>query len=333
MSFRPSDGPGGDGSAMTGGEASRETGPLVAHLVGVSPGLLEAARRFRESGVPIVYSPAPASVPGTLAGLAARLGLAASRAAAGHRMMREIAGMASILIAGSEGAARTIVKGVRLSAGAGASGGGRRPEGTVRLLPSPPWLRPDPPAGGRGNLVVGFCDRFDDGWNVLRFIQAMEKINADGAIVTAGEDGERAEECARKIGENPRLRVVHPEGGPGAGPGAPSDAAREAIAAAAVFVDPSTEGLAGSIAEAAAGAGAPAVISRRSVIAADRSTCLKTFEPSSWELLHHAITSALNLGSGEGDGGSRSGGAGSDRPGAEEYARRLAGIYREAAGG
>lgn len=345
----PVDAAAGEGMTLTRIRAPREgpvdgliagtpgDGPIVAHLSGTSERMVRVAEGLAARGIPYLFSPMSPSLP-----------------TRGERALSALAGVKSEAVRDLETAEKIAARAaaVVLAEGAESKGSRRSPGGPgakVYLVPSPALgtdVLPEAPgdsAAGRGgpsfaNLAVAFCDELAPEWNVLRLLLALERINADAVIVAGRSASPYAEECAARAASNPRVRIV------AFGPGIAGDAAESArgfLRKASIVVDPSLRGLAGPVAEASARRGVPSVVSRLSVTAPRPKDVPPpgagpfAFEPTSWELLNHAITCAFNRAaespSGPGDG-QRIDGAGADGRNTE-LAGILRGIYREVAAG
>jgi glycosyltransferase involved in cell wall biosynthesis len=165
-----------------------------------------------------------------------------------------------------------------------------------------------PPGASFANLAVTFCDTLTPEWNVLHLLAAMEKINAELVIVAGKTEGPYAEACAEQAATNPRVRFRMYEPG---GFTAIAGEVGSLLARASIVVDPSIGGMGGGVVAAAADAGVPSVISRCSArvlparTGADRVSgyhlareSVFTFEPTSWELLNHAVICAFNAAAG-----------------------------------
>ncbi len=262
-------------------------GPIIAHLSGTSISLLRVSDELRAAGIPFVYSPMIPSHPSGVARFAGWLSGHRSRAVRDFGIASEIAASAVKVVADSgfeEMALRRI-------AGIPANKMLIVP-GTVSTDTTVQGSRSSSDEKSFGNLAVAFCDEVAPEWNVLRFLFAMEKINADAVVVAVGSDTPYARECAKRAALNERVTFLWWERG---------NARRiagevsEAIGRASIVVDPSPGGLSGVIAREFAGSGIPSVVSRLSVTRTSPADGLFPFEPSSWELLNHAITCAFNV--------------------------------------
>ncbi len=311
--------PGRAGSVAEALGAGDAAGPVVAHLTGTSAPMRGAADELRARSIPYLYSPMLPSVPSRLAAFAGRFGPDRGDAMEGVALASAIGAHAAGVLVSDEGSARFF----RRKAGL--------PEGRIVTVPAP--AAADELLAGRapgyGNLALAFCDRLTPEWNVMRFLFAMEKINADAVVVAGGGNGAFARECAARAALNPRVTVYRYTTG---GPASPSDEISGFVRRATIIVDPSLRGLGGGAVAALARRGIPGVVSADSVYLSPSAPGLFPFEPSSWELLNHAITSAFNAAA----AGSPAGGGG-DAASSEERngqtARILRQLYRDAAGG
>jgi len=284
-----------------GAPAGSPSGPAenftVVHLTGTTPGILDAAAGTHAASVPLVYSPmldravAPGNrwsrgvisgiesgfEPGRRRGiegmsLAGRIGAMATRVAVENEFMAgylaEMAGIdrRKIVVVGMPPPGRATA----------ASDGEERREGR------------------EANLLVALCDDLTPEWNVLHLIFALEKINADAVIFSERAAGAYADSCRERAELNPRVKLIVRSGGAADTDRETAAAIADALCRATIAVDPSAEGLCYPFIASAAAAGLPAVISRRSVCRISMPDEVELFEPSSWELLNHAVTAAFN---------------------------------------
>ncbi len=299
-------------------------GPVVAHLTGSSALMRGVADELRSRSVPYLHSPMLPSIPSRLASLLGRSGPGAATAA--HAL------------AIGAGAANVIIGEARSAGFLRARGG--IPEERIETL-RPPAVGEGLLSGrasGSGNLALAFCDAMTPEWNVMRFLFAMEKINADGVVVAGGADGAFARECEARAALNPRVSVFRY----GAGrPPSLSDDIAGFVRRATVVVDPSLRALGGAAVAALAEQGVPGVVSAESVHLATAAPGLHPFEPSSWELLNHAITSAFNAAAAAASDARKTAAVGAAGPAPSgspeninaETARCLERLYRRAAAG
>jgi hypothetical protein len=316
-------------------------GPVVAHLTGSSDRTLRVAGSLLTLGIPYLFSPMLPSVPAPAERALAALGLHTGPAAKDLDTAGKIAAGAAAIVLAEDAASKYL----RDSLGG--------PGAKVYVMPCPAFGRGvladavGGSAAGNGgrafaNLAVAYCDELAPEWNVFRLLLALERINADAVIVAGRSHTPYAEECAARAASNPRVRIVAFE------PGSPADAAEGALdllRKASIVVDPSLRGLSGAIVEAAAGRGIPSVVSRLSVVSKSSVMAARpedvpasggvlfAFEPTSWELLNHAITCAFNRAAEPLPGAAGPAVEGDDEERNAGIVGKLTGIYREVAAG
>jgi glycosyltransferase involved in cell wall biosynthesis len=123
--------------------------------------------------------------------------------------------------------------------------------------------------------------------NIFRLIQALEKINHPAVIIGRIEQSEEGRHCLEEAKKNPRLLIIDslpPD----------SDMLASAYAACDVFALPSLFETPGIAALEAALAGAKIVITKHGGTEEYFSNHAEYVEPTSWELIHHGIVTALN---------------------------------------
>ncbi|MBI3363535.1 MAG: glycosyltransferase family 4 protein [Ignavibacteriae bacterium] len=123
--------------------------------------------------------------------------------------------------------------------------------------------------------------------NVLLLIHALEKINVPSVIIGRIEDNEYGHHCLEEAKKNPRLRIVD---------SLPNDSEllASAYAACDVFVLPSLYETPGIAALEAALAGAKIVVTKHGGTEEYFGEHAEYVEPTSYELIHHGIVTALN---------------------------------------
>jgi glycosyltransferase involved in cell wall biosynthesis len=123
--------------------------------------------------------------------------------------------------------------------------------------------------------------------NVLRLIHALEKINHPAVIIGRIEDNEYGRKCLEEAKKNPRLLMLD---------NIPNDSEllASAYAACDVFVLPSQFETPGIAALEAALAGAKIVITKKGGTEDYFGSYAEYVEPTSTELIHHGILTALN---------------------------------------
>jgi glycosyltransferase involved in cell wall biosynthesis len=123
--------------------------------------------------------------------------------------------------------------------------------------------------------------------NVLRLIQALQDINVPSVIIGRIEDNAYGRLCLAEAKKNPRLLVLD---------SIPNDSEllASAFAACDVFALPSQFETPGIAALEAALSGAKIVITKHGGTEEYFGEHAEYVEPTSWELIHHGIVSALN---------------------------------------
>jgi glycosyltransferase involved in cell wall biosynthesis len=123
--------------------------------------------------------------------------------------------------------------------------------------------------------------------NVFRLIQALEKINAPSVIIGRIEENAYGKKCLAEAKKNPRLLVLD---------ALPNDSPllASAYAACDVFALPSQFETPGIAALEAGLAGAKIVITKHGGTREYFGDHADYVEPTSWELIHHGITTSLN---------------------------------------
>jgi glycosyltransferase involved in cell wall biosynthesis len=123
--------------------------------------------------------------------------------------------------------------------------------------------------------------------NVLKLIRALERINAPAVIIGRKEDNEYGRKCLEEAKKNPRLLMLD---------NIPNDSPllASAYAACDVFALPSQFETPGIAALEAGLAGAKIVITKYGGTEEYFGSHAEYVEPTSWELIHHGITTALN---------------------------------------
>jgi glycosyltransferase involved in cell wall biosynthesis len=123
--------------------------------------------------------------------------------------------------------------------------------------------------------------------NVLRLIQALERVNVPSVIIGRIEDNDYARQCLALAAKNPRMTIID---------SLPNDSEllASAYAACDTFVLPSLYETPGIAALEAALAGAKIVITRHGGTEEYFGKEAEYVEPTSVELIHHGITASLN---------------------------------------
>jgi glycosyltransferase involved in cell wall biosynthesis len=123
--------------------------------------------------------------------------------------------------------------------------------------------------------------------NVYRLIRALEDVNVPSVIIGRIEQNEYGRKCVERARENPRLLVLDSLPND-------SDLLASAYAASDVFALPSTFETPGIAALEAALAGAKIAITKYGGTEDYFGPHAEYLEPTSVELIHHAIVTALN---------------------------------------
>ncbi len=123
--------------------------------------------------------------------------------------------------------------------------------------------------------------------NVFRLIQALEKVNAPSVIIGRIEDNDYGRLCVDEAKKNPRILLLD---------AIPNDSEllASAYAACDVFVLPSLFETPGIAALEAALAGAKVVVTKFGGTEEYFGDDAEYVEPTSWELIHHGIMTAMN---------------------------------------
>lgn len=123
--------------------------------------------------------------------------------------------------------------------------------------------------------------------NVFRLLQALKKVNVPSVIIGRIEDNDYGRKCLEEAKQNPRLLVLD---------SIPNDSPllASAYAGCDVFALPSQFETPGIAALEAGLAGAKVVITKYGGTEDYFGPLAEYVEPTSWELIHHGITTALN---------------------------------------
>ena len=123
--------------------------------------------------------------------------------------------------------------------------------------------------------------------NVFRLIQALQKINAPAFIIGRIEDTAEGRKCVQEAKSSPNITILD---------SLPHDSEllASAYAACDVFALPSQFETPGIAALEAGLAGAKIVITKNGGTQEYFGEDAEYVEPTSWELIHHGITTALN---------------------------------------
>jgi glycosyltransferase involved in cell wall biosynthesis len=265
-------------AAASSGELS---GIDLLHLFGTGAECLALARAAREQRIPVAVSPLLSVRPApwvarTIAAAPALSGLLTRPRVEGFAAARTLCAEAALVLPRSAREARILQHGLGV------------PEGKIRIVP--PAV--DPRYLSYGDSEFSLPGRFilADGIdgeperNLLLLIQALEKINHPALLLASS--GRSADAYRAAAAGNPRLRIVDDVA-------ADSDRYVAAVRGAEVVVDVAFDQRGASAVNAAA-AGAKIVVSKTAGWEELLGVHAEYVEPTSWELMHHGITSALN---------------------------------------
>ncbi len=259
----------------------------LVHLFGANIGSYHLAREIHKLGIPMVVSPiffSRHSAPFLRAasGLQ-RLSRSFVRGAwTDYGILSEICSWAAAVLPNTEAEGRLLRAGLGVRAG------------TMTVVPNGVEERfraatPDLFVGKYGvrDFVLNVGHVGPGRKNVLMLIHALAKINVPSVIIGRIEDNDYGRACVAEAKKNPRILLL--------------DAIENddpmlasAYAACDVFVLPSLFETPGIAALEAALAGAKVVITKYGGTEEYFAAGADYVEPSSWELIHHGIVTALN---------------------------------------
>lgn len=267
-------------------ELRKEQVDLV-HLFGANIGTYHLAREIHKLGIPLVVSPiffSRHSVPFI------RAAVTAQRIAGGvlrgtwtdYGLVADICSWSKAVLPNTNGEARLLRAGMGIP--------GERitvvPNGVEERFrrATPDLFRT---TYGIENFVLNVGHVGPGRKNVLRLIHALEKVNAPSVIIGRIEDNDYGRRCVAAAKRNPRLLLLD---------AIPNDAdlLASAYAACDVFVLPSLFETPGIAALEAALAGAKIVVTKVGGTEEYFGDFAEYVEPTSWELIHHGIITALN---------------------------------------
>jgi glycosyltransferase involved in cell wall biosynthesis len=259
----------------------------LIHLFGANIGTFHLAREIHKLGIPMVVSPiffsrhTPAYIRSVsfVDGLVKKVALGAWT---DYGIIADICRWSKAVLPNTAGEARLISLGL----------GVRRERITVipngvdaRFSRATPELFKK--TYGIENFVLNVGHIGPGRKNVLRLIQALENINVPSVIIGRIEDNEYGRTCVEKAKKNRRLIMID---------SLPNDSEllASAYAACDVFVLPSLFETPGIAALEAALAGANIVITKHGGTEEYFGGHAEYVDPTSWELIHHGIVTALN---------------------------------------
>jgi glycosyltransferase involved in cell wall biosynthesis len=261
--------------------------PDLVHLFGAHVGTYHLAREIRKAGIPLVVTPIffsnhPIPLLKTTVAMAGLLHKIVKGSWTDYGFLREICGWADVVVPNTTEEARLLrrcfgVPDTRISVvpnGVSSRFGSADPEIFTKKY-------------GVGKFVLNTGHVGPGRKNVLNLIKALERINVSSVIIGRIEKNDYARECLKEAKNNPRLLVLDELPND-------SDLLASAYAACDVFVLPSLFETPGIAALEAACAGAKIVITRHGGTKEVFGGEAEYVEPSSVELIHHGITTALN---------------------------------------
>jgi glycosyltransferase involved in cell wall biosynthesis len=259
----------------------------LVHLFGANIGTWHLAREIHKLGIPLVVSPiffSRHSTPFLRTAVAAQrvAGKLVRGAWTDYGLLADICSWASAVLPNTNQEARL------LRSGLGVKGA------TMTVVPNGVEERfrkatPDlfVKTYGVKDFVLNVGHVGPGRKNVLMLLHALAKINVPSVIIGRIEDNEYGRTCVAEAKKNPRLLLLD---------AIPNDSEllASAYAACDTFVLPSLFETPGIAALEAALAGAKIVITKYGGTEEYFGEKAQYVEPSSWELIHHGITTALN---------------------------------------
>lgn len=259
----------------------------LMHIFGANIGTYHFAREVHKLGIPLVVSPiyyTRHAAPFVRTVVAAdSLARSLARGAwTDYGIVAEICSWARAVLPNTQQEARVIAKGLGIS------------KEKIMVVPNgvdARFANGDPTLFkkkyGIENFVLNVGHIGPARKNVLQLILALEKINVPSVIIGRIEDNDYGRKCLEEAKKNPRLLILD---------SIPNDSPllASAYAACDVFVLPSQFETPGIAALEAGLAGAKIVITRHGGTDEYFGTHAGYVEPTSWELIHHGITTALN---------------------------------------
>jgi len=259
----------------------------LVHIFGANLGTYHFAREMQKLGVPMALTPIFYTRHGStfirgVVGVNSLVRTLARAVWTDYSITQEMCGWANAVFPNTKKEADLLVRGMNV-----------RP-GKITVVPNgvderfslagPELFRK---TYGMENLVLNVGHIGPHRKNVLRLIQALERINVPSAIIGRIEENEYGRRCLAEAAKNPRLKVID---------SLPNDSEllASAYAACDVFALPSLYETPGIAALEAALAGAKIVITNRGGTEEYFGDHADYVEPSSVELIHHGIVSALN---------------------------------------
>ena len=267
-------------------EFRKETVDLV-HLFGANIGTYHLAREMHKLGIPIVVSPIfftrrAAPFVRSIAAVDSLVRRYAHGVWTDYGLVKEICSWARAAVPNTSGEAYLLERGLGV------------PREKITVVPNgveERFYRADPNLFKKQYGLEGFILNVGhigpERKNVLRLIQALEKINCPAVIIGRIEDNEYGRACLESAKKNPRLLILDniPH---------ESELLASAFAACDVFALPSYYETPGIAALEAALAGAKIVITKNGGTKDYFGEYAQYVEPTSAELIGHGIVTALN---------------------------------------
>jgi glycosyltransferase involved in cell wall biosynthesis len=268
-------------------ESFREEDFDIVHLFGANIGNYHLAREFHKLGVamaisPIFFSRRSAPIIRTVVAIDGVVRKLARGTWSDFGISAEICRWAQLVLPNTSLEARVVQRGL-----------GVDPR-KIRFVPNgveSRFAQADPKLFeekyGIKNFVLNVGHVGPERKNVFRLIQALEKVNVPSVIIGRIEDNEYGHKCVAEAKRNPRLTLIE---------SLPNDAPllASAYAACDVFALPSYYETPGIAALEAGLAGAKIAITRGGGTEEYFGADAEYVEPTSWELIHHGILTALN---------------------------------------
>ncbi len=268
------------------GEFRREETDLV-HLFGANIGTYHLARELRKLGVPMVVTPIfftrhSAPVIRSVAAVNAFVRLFANGVWTDYSIVQEICRWSGAVLPNTAREGKLLIDGLGIDRDA------------VRVVPNgvdERFASGDPSifinSYGVRDFVLNVGHIGPHRKNVLRLLEALERIQVPSVVIGRIEDNDYGRRCLEVARRNPRLTIID------ALPNE-SDLLSSAYAACDVFALPSLYETPGIAAIEAGLAGAKIVVTKHGGTEEYFGNEAEYVEPTSVELIHHGIVTALN---------------------------------------
>ncbi|HUL45315.1 MAG TPA: hypothetical protein VLY03_13255 [Bacteroidota bacterium] len=143
---------------------------------------------------------------------------------------------------------------------------------------------------GRGPFILSYAGDYSSYSNIHRLLQAIERINIPAVIVGRRSNSAYSLKCRTRALSISHLQIVDEDDENG-------ETLQSALSSCEVFVDPTAHGVWNALVAKALLQGKRSVVSSKARLESWFGHCAEYCEPTSPELLHHGITTALNKGS------------------------------------